>query len=54
MTRTPNDIIESAKNDTRKGDYRVYETYKQRLLDCCTSSAEYGEYCRRLAKALWV
>lgn len=54
MTRTPSDVIKSAKNDTRKGDYRVYETYRRRLLDCCTSYTEYEEYCRILAKALRV
>lgn len=51
---TPTVIIEEAKKDNRKGNYRVYEQYKQKLLQCCLSSAEYEEYCRRLAKALWV
>ena len=47
-------IILDAKADRRKGDYRVYNDYKQKLWCICTSSAEYEEACKRIAKALRV
>lgn len=51
---TPKAIIEDAKRDSRKGNYRVYEQYKQRLLQCWLSPSEYSDYCVLLAKALRV
>lgn len=47
-------IILDAIADRRKGDYRVYNDYKQKLWCVCTSSAEYEEACKRIAKALMV
>ena len=47
-------IILNARADRRKGDYRVYNDYKQKLGFVCTSSAEYEEACKRIAKALRV
>lgn len=47
-------IILDAKADRRKGDYRVYNDYKQRLGCVCISSAEYEEACKKIAKALRV
>lgn len=45
-------IIADAKNERRKGDYRVYNDYKQRLGCVCVSSDEYEEACKKIAKAL--
>lgn len=45
-------IILDARADRRKGDYRVYNDYKQRLGCVCTSSEEYQEACKKLAKEL--
>lgn len=47
-------IILDARADRRKGDYRVYNDYKQKLGCVCTSSAEYEEACKIIAKALRV
>lgn len=47
-------IILDARADRRKGDYRVYNDYKQKLGCVCASSAEYEEACKRIAKALRV
>lgn len=47
-------IILDAKADRRKDDYRVYNDYKQKLGCVCTSSAEYEEACKRIARALRV
>ena len=47
-------IILDARADRRKGDYRVYNDYKQKLGCVCDSSAEYEEACKRIAKALRV
>lgn len=47
-------IILDARADRRKGDYRVYNDYKQRLGCVCTSSEEYQEACKRIAKELRV
>ena len=47
-------IVADAKADSRKGDYRVYNDYKQKLGCVCTSSAEYEEACKRIARALRV
>lgn len=47
-------IILDARADRRKGDYRVYNDYKQKLGCVCTSSDEYEEACKRIAKALRV
>lgn len=47
-------VVADAKADRRKGDYRVYNDYKQRLGCVCTSSAEYEEACKKIAKALRV
>ena len=54
ITVTVDTIIMDAKADRRKGDYRVYNDYKQKLGCVCTSSAEYEDACKRIAKALWV
>lgn len=47
-------IVADAKADRRKGDYLVYNYYKHRLGCVCTSSAEYEEACKKIAKALRV
>lgn len=47
-------IILDARADRRKGDYRVYNDYKQKLGLVCSSSEEYQEACKSLAKALRV
>lgn len=47
-------IVLDARADRRKGDYRVYNDYKQRLGCVCTSSAEYEEACKKIAKELRV
>ena len=54
ITVTVDTIIMDAKADRRKGDYRVYNDYKQKLGCVCTSSAEYEDACKRIAKALRV
>lgn len=47
-------IILDARADRRKGDYRVYNDYKQKLGFVCTSSVECEEACKRIAKVLRV
>lgn len=47
-------IVLDTRADRRKGDYRVYNDYKQRLGCVCTSSAEYEEACKKIAKELRV
>lgn len=47
-------IIEEAKKDNRKGNYGVYENYKQRIYDVATHCAEISDGCKRLADALKV
>lgn len=49
---TVDTIIMDAKSDRRKGDYRVYNDYKQRLGLVCKDSEEYEDACKNLAKAL--
>lgn len=52
LSMTVDTLIMDAKSDRRKGDYRVYNDYKQKLELVCSSSEEYQEACRSLAKAL--
>lgn len=47
-------IIEEAKKDKRKCNYKVYESYKQRIYDVATCTAEISEGCKRLSDALKV
>lgn len=51
---TVKEIIMDAKSDRRKGDYRVYNDYKQKLGIVCSSSQEYQEACIEIARALRV
>ena len=52
LTMTVETILMDAKADNRKGNYGVYEWYKQKLGLVCSSSEEYQEACRSVAKAL--
>ena len=47
-------IIEEAKKDKRKGNYQVYESYKQKIYDVDICTAEISDGCKRLADALKV
>lgn len=47
-------IIEEAKKDKRKGNYQVYESYKQRIYDVAICTSEISDGCKRLADALKV
>ena len=47
-----NKLVERAKKDGRKGDYRVYVDYTQRLGLLCSSSYEYQEACKAVSRAL--
>ena len=50
---TVDTILMDAKADKRKGDYRVYSTYKQKLMLVCPPD-KFEEACRELANALRV
>ena len=54
VTSEVDKIVLDARADRRKGDYRVYNEYRQKLGCVCTSSTEYEDYCKRIAKALRV
>lgn len=51
---TIDSILLDAKADNRKGNYGVYNYYKQRLGLLCSSSEEYEDSCKKLATALRV
>lgn len=52
LNMTVDTLIMDAKADNRKGNSGVYEWYKQKLGLVCSSSEEYQEACKSLAKAL--
>lgn len=54
LSKEVRSIVDAASADKRKGNYHVYEFYKQKLQMTCTSTAEYQEACRDVAKALRV
>lgn len=54
VIETPDTIVVDAKADRRKGDYRVYTEYTQRLGILCADSYQYQECCKAVAKALRV
>lgn len=47
-------IIQKASREKVKGSYAMYERYKQEILPYVTSTPEYTEACRQIAKALKV
>lgn len=49
---TVDTIIMDAKSDRRKSDYRVYNEYRQKLGLVCSTSEQYQEACKSVAKAL--
>lgn len=54
IARTLSEVFAMAELDSRKGDYRVYNEYKQKIELMCSSSVEYQDSCRRIAELLKV
>lgn len=54
MSNEINNVISRAKADNRKGNYGVYNQYKQDIESVAVDSQEYQKACKELAKALRV
>ena len=54
MSNEIKNVIARAKADNRKGNYGVYNVYKQDIEYVAVNSEEYQEACKELAKALRV
>ena len=54
LSPTVEAMLETAKRDNRKGNYRIYQLYKMRLECMDLPSVDYEEAVKRLASALRV
>lgn len=54
LSPTVEAMLETAKRDNRKGNYRIYRLYKMRLECMDLPSVDYEEAVKRLASALRV
>lgn len=48
------ELVQDAYQDKRKGNYAVYEIYKQQVSEKARTATEYQNACRDISKALRV